>query len=290
MKRRLRRQWKQFKAKSYYNSGSSRSGESHDRQNRNRTTQSKPRWRHSAKLFSVLLGLFLIGLMGFFSLSAPAQVDIDGLDGEVRAQIESKVDDYLGNGLNRFKLFIDEDKLVQFVSESVGVAIYDVTVENAYFGRTTKITGTLRQPRAYARLESGMVLYDQIGQAYTDESAALDRLPEIIDASPLSQVRTTTDADSQNLPASTVNFIHNLDTILKDKKLVKSGVKIKINDQPRSISWSPDNEPYDVLFLISRDPLDQVLEYESMRKYLKQKSITPRDYIDLRVNNTAYYR
>lgn len=299
MKRRrlLQRTRRKFSSTSYYQAPSRDRGETPPVRSRSKGQKAAAKGLSSLLRRRIVIklaaGLFIAGVLvmvGLFGLTGNVRVSLaGGAHPELVERISSLADDKLSSGLNRFKPFVDEDALALELTEEVGSLVGTEVVIPA-FSRYVTITGQIRSPQAYMRLSSDvMVYYDQTGAAYQDSDASASDLPRITDnsAADAAQLDAVNDLD---IPAATVSFIQDINSILLDKSLANDPISVVIDDEPRTVVWQPGGADYHVKLLSSRDPLDQILEYETMLDYFERRSASPSRYIDLRVADTAYYR
>lgn len=100
------------------------------------------------------------------------------------------------------------------------------------------------------------------------------------------------DAGSSVLTRDLVSFVGRLPSQLKkefgDKNLTVE--RVIIPQSIREVRFKIHGDPYEVRFDSTRGLEEQVSDLKLIKNRLKQQRITPRNYIDIRVENKAFYK
>lgn len=234
--------------------------------------------------FTVVILLIMAGTFYFYGVTSPVTIAVPDGSAELTNNIEKTATEYLQSGLKRFKFALDNEDLSQVINAEFP-QVNGVVVQAPLFSRGLTVTGELRVPLAHLERGENSFIIDQHGAIYTDTSVDISNLPKIKDTSAIS----ASDTDYE-LPRSTILFTRDFNNIVLEKKISDKPITLTVTNQPRELIWRPPNTSYDVKLLANRDPLDQAQEYRQLRDYFLENNIIPREYVDLRVDDTAYYR
>lgn len=274
-----------FKFKRYYQAPTPVGG--HSREQRREVHIKQSSWRRG--LIGGLAVLAAIGLIYRFGLVRQAEVR-GGLDQASAAEVQSLAEQYLRqHWYSRFKPLISPAKLAGSI-ELADSRFSGTVATVSLLGDKLVIDTQLRRPAARWTASGGSRTYlvDDTGVVYIDnEALALaGGLPLIEDASGLELV-----PGEQLASTSTLDFVQLLDELLSAEDIyVAAGRRYVLAVSPREIQLDVSGQPYRVKFIATRGAVDQVKELSAVLAHLKKTGITPRSYIDLRVDDTAYYR
>lgn len=290
-----------FKASSPPASQSTSTGSSQSR--RGGGGQSTPGSPWIWRLVSLAFLIVAVGLVINWSLVRASRVDVAATD-----QSQQAVADLLAGQIEQFyqteiglsfKPLLSKQAITDQVTTSFP-QLYQIEVQIPVFASHISVSARLRQPLAHSFINDNpkqVALIDQDGQSFIskdDSTTITTSLPRLIDTSPLGESDSRGGegqaAATTVYPAGVITFIYDLNKILLEQKLTKAPIIVEIGSETRQIIWRPAGVSYGVKFNTARDPLDQAKEYEAMGQYLKRRGVTPRSYIDLRVDDTAYYR
>lgn len=188
--------------------------------------------------------------------------------------------------LNRSKLTIDTDKAAKEIQNKFP-ELGDIIITVPLIGRHPLIDAQPAVPAMVLSGKGGAFVIDVNGRpvlkASELKSSIKDKLPVVTDDSG-SEIQI----GKQLLPTDLVEFINKIDSYLKDKQ-----VKVKFYSLPalaNELHVHLEGTPYIVKCNTETDARLQVGTYLAINDKLKADGITPAEYIDVRIEERAYYR
>ena len=215
-------------------------------------------------------------------------VDVAGLSDEASAEAVNLADDYLHRSwYSTFKPLADPGKLANSIE--LADSRFSGTAANwSWWDDRLTISSTLRQPAALwqAKNDGNHYLIDSGGVVYVDSDEPGANLPVIQDSTDLK-----VNLGQQVISTTTLDFILLLNDKLDEYMVLpNSGRTYLLLDSPREVQLVLSGQPYKVRFITSRAASDQANELKEALDYLSRQNRLPSKYIDLRINDTAYYR
>lgn len=153
-----------------------------------------------------------------------------------------------------------------------------------------------RTPVVYVQVAEPVLLLQSGSQSYIIDEKGRALVPAD-QAGDLSQLKLISVADSaqlsiqpgsQVLTADQVAFMQTIRDQLSDKGLTVS--RMELPPQAGEVRVFIDGKPYFIKFTTTGDALQQVGTYLALNKHLDSKKITPKEYVDVRVEERAYYK
>jgi len=237
----------------------------------------------------VILVFLLIGLY----LSSNAKVIIDQPNGynympHSFSQYQQLADNALNSSIyNHFKITISSADVDQQIEQAYP-EISDVVV-------TVPIIGS--QPTVYIQLANPAIIYKTTDGSYVldDNGVVISSLASFKDNNltdlPIVQSSLNERLKDGQLVLSTqnVNFIQTISLGLKAKNIAIN--KMVLITGAEELDVYPAKQQYFIKFNIHQtDALEQLGTYLATIANLNKQNITPKDYIDVRVEGRAYYK
>ena len=244
---------------------------------------------------SVFIGLFIVLLGVIFELRVSTFANVkliqpDGFSYQTRpiSQYDAVVSKAIGASLyDQLKLTITSQDLSNYITARLPEVQY-VSVTVPFIGST---------PSVYLQLQSPVMAYvTNEGEFLLDNQGVVIAPASAISAKQLSQLNTVINQSitgvnigSRVLNGPSVSFIETVAQSLKIKAVPVSKMVLVPGTEEMDVYVA--NQPYRVKFnLYEPDALQQVGTYLATIATLKQKNITPSQYIDVRVDGRAYYK
>jgi hypothetical protein len=260
------------------------------------------RTRLKSKIRTVARLVFILGTLGFIiqiSFVRDIQVSVSGQlqsstgsqidgggDSTIAGQVEQTITDSLDEKWwGRITPFINIDRLKEKNSFQYP-QLSQLVINRRVLMSQIRVDSNLRQPKAIWMEEGdNNFLVDQNGILYRDDKVVHENLLKITEVSPLEY-----NSGDEALTIGMLNFILDLDTELKRQATPISILSYVVPETPREIDIALKDKPFIIKITSTRQVKDQVKELMTMLSYLKSNSINPLKYIDLRINDTAYYK
>ena len=269
--------------KQRYHQGPTPLGEQ-SREQRRQDRSQKTTLKHRLAGFAAL---FILGALTY-QFGFIRSADVIGLDSEASKEAVDIAHDFLHRGwYTAFKPLSDPDKLANSI-ELADSRFSGTQASWSWLDDTLTISSTLRQPVAVwqAKNDGNHYLLDSDGVVYIDSDQQSGNLPIVQDTTALK-----VDLSQQIISTTTLDFILLLNEKLDEYKVMpNSGRTYLLLDSPREVQLAIAGQPYKVRFITSRAASDQANELKEALDYLNKQKRTPSKYIDLRINDTAYYR
>lgn len=218
-------------------------------------------------------------------------VDTIEMTGEYSLATEQKANQLIKHSIfSRTKLFINQAELISKLKE-LDSAIDQVEVSLPVIGTTMRIDIQSRQPFARwkgDKLNTNLAV-DTKGILFDADKPLPDSLPSISDSSSIEPA-----IGEQALLPGYLRFISDFESALSMSHLFggPNGLdhSYEVPASSRELDVKFAGKPYLVKLLTTRSAEDQVTELTDLTDYLTSNGITPKQYIDLRVDNRAYYK
>lgn len=281
-RRRLKRPLRLFKGQTYHKSLSPRSSQS-------REQRRELSGRQKALKRRMWFGVILCGLAGaVYLFGFIRSVEVAGLEAGDAETVRQAADDYFkGSWYRRFKPLSNLDSLAGSI-ELQDSRFDGTTASVGWLSDSVTVSSRLRQPVASLKLsgDNSAYLLDNNGVIFIDSDSKVSALPKVIDTTELNFL-----PGQQYIGLDKLRFILLLDSQIEDKGLYPGkNWDFLIDDSPKEVQLSVPGVTYKVRFHTGRPASDQAAELEAALKHLKRVNRTPAKYIDLRVDDTAYYQ
>lgn len=236
--------------------------------------------RRLGRVARVMLLAVLAWSLWFFGTVSGVRVESNAPEqnSALAEQLATKV-----SGWRSIKPLINPGGLSDELSSSDG-SIADVRLSWSLGSRQLYADVVWRQPVAVAVAGSEQLgLIGQDGVFYVDQTVS--DLPPIEDNSGL-----TPDNGQQFVPIRTLDFIRLVEQSLVDlPQDMRSSRRYRLVESAREVHLLSSRK-FVVKLNIDRAAADQMQELVESLEYLKKQKRTPSAYIDLRIDDTAYYR
>lgn len=255
----------------------------------------KPAKSRSRRVFVVVGSILLVALLlnGLFLSRDPLVVpvaDAGGRQALLRAQstYQQAAQAIFGSSLaNTNKLTVNTARVAEELTRQFP-ELEQVSVTLPLFGRQPVVYVQPAKPVLLFRASNGGVfVLDKNGRAVMDASLAkgLDKLglPVVEDRSGLPVT-----AGSSALPSGNIAFITEVVGQLKAKKLKISSLTLPAGTSQLDVRI--EGVRYYVKFNLRGDARAEAGAFLAVKKHLERSRKTPNSYVDVRVENKAYYR
>ena len=193
---------------------------------------------------------------------------------------QETIDEYLNVGLNRFRPFFSSNELRDYISTQ-HPSLAKIDLSSRLFGPDLVLNLEGRQAVGQWVSSDQRLLVDSEGVVYRGQKLA-DHI-RIIDDSGIS-----VSPGDQVLDPQSIQYM--LDTRFELAKLDLVMQSVTIESAPRQISVSLANKPYDLKLSTSRALSGQIDELKDVLKFIERRDIKINQYIDLRVEDRAFYQ
>lgn len=272
-----------------YHASRSSQGANLGRYNPQVTSRTKKRFSWTSLPVWLSLGVILIALGYASTLTASPRVTVIADKGSVHHKTQD-YEAYLssvlrGSFLNYSKLTINSDSVRQSLQRQFP-ELTEVTVSIPLVAHRPVIKVVAAKPIMLLQAANGSFYIDDQGRALaniTDISAPEGEIVTVADQSGLK-----IEVGKQILPNATVSFIQEV-----TRQLSAKGLKVTqfvLPAAPEEIQARIEGYPYYVRFNSAADPIQQAGTYLALKSKLDSEGIAPREYIDLRVDERAYYK
>lgn len=283
---------------SYYSQSNTRTAKAPDETRRLQPTESvslggdKHRTLIANLPLIIAVGVLVICIIYNTTLSTDAQVITNTVTSEKASFLRSKqayqdgVDEAMRQSiLSRSKLTIDTQSIVDNLTKQFP-ELADVSVSLPLIGRRPVVQLQATKPalvlvsgeRAYILDDRGIVLMDS-----KDFDGDSKSLLVVNDQSGL-EIKQGTAA----LPQEQVVYLQELHRQLEAGKASVKQITLPARAQEVRVSF--DAIPYDGKFLFGTDSRVAAGSFLATKRYLSRKGITPAEYIDVRLEERAYYK
>lgn len=183
---------------------------------------------------------------------------------------------------NKSKITINTDKiqneLIKLIPEATDIAIALPIVS-----RSPVIYIRIAEPSLTLSTNEQKYILDEKGRVITKETQNYEKLVEVKDKSGIA-----INLGDQAIPTKQVDFINQVKNQFGNKKLKIEFFELSKNANELVVKLK--NKDYIVKFNLLGDVRTQSGTAIATIKYLKQKSIKPSQYIDVRVEERSYYK
>jgi hypothetical protein len=237
------------------------------------------RRRRLGRLSRLLLGLMLITGLWYFGTVSGTQIESNtGETAKLEAELASRL-----NGWRMFKPLVNPGRLAEDIKRSDG-SIAELKLSWSLGSRQLHAAVVYRQ--AVARAAEGsrsLGLIGQDGVFYTGSDSG--RLPAIEDTGGVVPTE-----GQPFVPIRSLDFIRLVEqSISQLPQDIQASRRYLLVESSREIHLA-SRRPFIVKLNIERPAADQVQELAEALAFLKKAGRTPAEYVDLRIDDTAYYR
>lgn len=184
--------------------------------------------------------------------------------------------------LNRTKITISSEEIEKSLLEALPEAT-DISVVLPVISRTPIVYVRVAEPVSNLRVGKNIFLIDEKGRALKQIEKANPGLLSIVDKSGLS-----VEVGKQIIPQAHLQFIKEVQRQLKEKNITVSSATL--TELPNELHVSIEGKKYIAKFNLVGDPRLQSGTLIASQKELDRKGIAPSSYIDVRVEERAYYK
>lgn len=271
-----------FSGRQYYRAPTSSSTHPASREERRQIMGTRQRhWRRLSRWLAVVLLVF--GLWYFFTLSGRVTISSNqpSQESALRASVISRL-----AGLRRFKPWLNAAELTRSL-RTEHPSLAQLRIYSTIASRDLYLSASFRQPVAVLISSDATVLgaVDQEGVVYAYVESELGNLPRIEESTELTPI-----ANQPFITPRILDFVRLAETALtKDSPNLKSKHHFRLVSSTREVQLVTDKS-YIVRLSIDRAAADQIKELVELEAYFKKAGRTPANVVDLRVDDTAYYR
>jgi hypothetical protein len=184
------------------------------------------------------------------------------------------------------KLTIDTDKLARELKDKLP-ELKSISVIIPLFSRRPVVQIQAAQPALVLVNQQGAYVIDTEGRVVLKKSeapsSALQDLPTVND-----ELGLEIHKGESALPEHTVSFISQVIAQLRAKDI--SAKDFTLPAAANELHMRLDNQPYVVKFNVQANARQQVGTFLAVRARLEGDRVTPKEYIDVRVDERAYYK
>ncbi len=286
-KRIIRNQDNRNSSFSYYNNRQPLTDNKRDKKLSTKN-KSNPKFIHALPMYvSVLLIVVSIGYA--MTLSSTPTLKIVN-EAELSKQLQSDASEYdwvikeeLSQSISsKTKLTINTDQLQTAILSKIPQAT-DVAVTLPIISRSPVVYLRLAEPKAVLLSNEKQILLDEKGRAIAETEDSAKNLLKIIDRSGL-----IIKAGNQAIPKNQIDFM-----IEVKNQFAQKEQKIEYFELSRNANELLIKEKgvgFKGKFNLASEPRLQSGTYIATKRYLDKKDIVPKSYIDVRVEERAYYK
>lgn len=280
---RQRRPSKIFSRNRYYHAATPEASPRPSREER-RVSQDTTQRQSKILVRFLLIGAITFGGWYFGSLNGKVSVQSSQL--EETTALTTALQKRL-TGWRRIKLLLNPAGLSQELKAEFP-ELAQLQLRTTFASRQLQAAAIYRRPVALLIDGQNRVLgaVDDQGVVYVDESVATDELPRVEEATPLNPV-----VDEPFIASRALTFIRQVDIALAaaSQTVRTERHHYRLVEQGREVHLI-SRHPFIVKFSIDRSAQDQINELAELLRYFAAHRSTPANYVDLRVDDTAYYR
>lgn len=225
--------------------------------------------------------LISMALLGIVFIASQQTISFDSSD--LSQEYADTANDYLAeNPLGRFKFTFSEEEFSNYIINN-NPEVGAVSVNMPIFGQAS-LTISERSPVFYWSTDQGTLLGDETGVVYrsADNQSEL-QIPTLKDNSPLSANK-----GDKVVSSSTLEYIEALSQEFESKAVTVAHYQIPSSS--REVYVFPRDKKYYIKISQDRSVVGQVDEASKTMKFLDKSNKQPKEYIDVRVIDKAYYR
>lgn len=237
--------------------------------------------RRLGRVIRIALLLVTIWSLWYFGTVNGIRVESNATSDQNQAlmnQLEPKL-----SGWRSIKPFINSGQLAQQLQQADG-SIAQLKLSWSLGSRQLYANAIFRQPVALAVAGNARLgLIGQDGVYYRGETQS--------DLAPIEDSEGITPAPGQQfVPVRVLDFIRLVEQSLEQlPQDIQTSRRYQLVESSREV-YLASNRPFVVKLNIERSAADQMQELAETLDWLKQRKRVPADYIDLRLDDTAYYR
>lgn len=256
--------------------------------NLNSSSRTK-RFHNLPYYISILIMIFCVAYA--MTLSSTSSVSIVNQENDNLKQLNIDVNEYqkliskkLSDSLmNQTKLTIDTNKIEDELKNEITEAT-DIAISLPIISRNPVVYIRIAEPVATLKTNDNKIfLIDEKGRAVKSIDQPSSGYLQIKDTSGL-----IINEGKQALPAKQLQFIHNVDKQLRRNKIIPTEFTYSIN--ANEILVKLKNKKFYAKFNLTGDARLQSGALIATIKELDKKAINPSAYIDVRVEERAYYK
>lgn len=263
-----------------------RSPESNSRLSREQRREIEGERRRYVRTILRILSLVLLAWIIWYGATLSGGATISSNQGTEQEDIlRADIKEYL-SGLRRIKLLASLNELATELKTN-NPSLADVRLYTTLSSRKIYVSASFRQPVAVLTDVNNSYLgaVDQVGIVYSLDNADLSGLPRIEEATDLSP-----QAGQPFIAVRTLEFIRQAESALaKAPEELTKGHRFRLVASNREVQLLI-SRPFFVKLSIDRAAADQINELAELDQHFKKRGTNPGIYVDLRVDDTAYYR
>lgn len=239
--------------------------------------------KYFLKYLFLIMIIFLIYQFGFIH-----SIQINSNDKALVTEISNLIKPNIARKLY-FKPFINSNNLNKTIVDNIKSIKSVKTVLN-FANSNLIINPKVREPAVWWRGtgDDNMQIWAVDNEGYlfdiSTNSKYLD-IPTIQD-----QLNRQIEFGQKATSSNIIRFVTILNKSLKDQKIISDNVTYILPGGLRELQLRDNQKPYIVKFNVNKGINDQISELAELLNYLKNQNIIPKQYIDLRVDDTAYYK
>lgn len=277
---------------SYYQNRETEFDASKSRQRLGFFASVKARLRHVPTLIAGLL--IVASILWAMSLSTEPLVSVVNEQNTARAAFLRPAEDYQAvaqklmqqSVLTRNKLVLDTGEIERRLQEQFS-EITSVAVVLPIISRTPVVYIQVAEPVLLLENGGQKFIIDEKGRALINAAVAGDvgalKLLPVKDSAQLA-----IQPGSQVLTGHDVRFMQEVRDQLASKGLKVTHVDLPA--QASALNVFIEGKPYYIKFTTTSDARQAAGTYLALNQYLEGKKVTPKEYVDVRVNERAYYK
>jgi hypothetical protein len=267
----------------YYRFGRSSGGQGSPFQV-NTVRLSKTRQRRS-RAVDVVLFITLLGLIAFnFLLTSSPEVSVSSSTFLNKQSYEAAVREEFSAPWSKTKLSLNTQKVAESLKRRFP-EISKVTINIPLVGLSARVQIEIAEP--VLKLSSGGQTYvintNGVASGLASQLNDTSGLPEVVDESGFE-----IQLGQPVLDAGSVGFIEALNGHLKKANITPTSMTLPT--KARELDLRTADQPYFVKFYLGGEPATQVGQYLATRQQFARDSITPAEYLDVRVQGKVFYK
>ncbi len=201
--------------------------------------------------------------------------------------IKSTADEYLSGGfMRRSKLFMNQSELAKTVQEK-HPSLEQVTVDSSLFGRS--ITVAVSPKQAIFRFSSQQAIKDSDTLWLSQDGILVSAATGVNEAITIAD-RSDIDYQlgDQVVAPTQITYVSNVARKLTGEGFVLASVEL--TDAPKHLRLFLKEKPFYILISTDRNSDTVVTDIKKVLAYVEKNGVGVREYIDVRVEDKAFYK